>query len=66
MKVKYPDVKVQLTGKDGNASAIMGAVQKELRKAKVPKEDISAFHREAMAGDYNHLLQTCMKWVDVS
>jgi hypothetical protein len=26
----------------------------------------AAFQAEATSGDYDHLLQTCMKWVDVS
>ena len=62
---KY-NVKVKLTGKDGNAFAIMGNVKNALRKVKAPDEDINAFMEEAMSGDYNHLLQTCMKWVKVS
>jgi len=26
---------------------------------------VDDFRIEAMSGDYNHLLQTCMKWVEV-
>ena len=62
---KY-DVKVQLTGNDGNAYAIMGAVQKALKKAGAPKEDIDAYLAESMSGDYNHLLVTACDWVEVS
>lgn len=58
--------KVKLTGTDGNAFAIIGKVREALRKAKYPADKISEFSKEAMSGDYNHLLQTCMKWVDVS
>lgn len=64
--IRYPDIKVQLVGSDGNAFAIIGKVQGALRRAKVSQDDIKAFQREAMSGDYNHLLQTCMAWVDVS
>lgn len=62
---KYPDVTVQLTGEDGNAFAILGRMQRALRKAKVPPEEIKQFMDDATSGDYDHLLTTCMKWVDV-
>jgi hypothetical protein len=63
--MKYPNVKVKLTGKDGNAFAILGRVRVALKKAKVPQTEIDAFLSEAMSGDYNNLLCTCMKWVNV-
>jgi hypothetical protein len=65
MEPKYPNIKVKLTGRDGNAFAIMGRVSAALRKAKVSHEEIKQFTDECTSGDYNHLLQTCMKWVDV-
>jgi hypothetical protein len=61
---KYPDVKVRLSGEDGNAFAILGRVRSAMRKARIPKEEIDAFMAEATAGDYDGLLVTCMKWVD--
>ena len=64
MKPKY-DVEVELTGHDGNAFAILGRVLAGLRKAKATEKDIKAFRVEATNGDYDHLLQTCMKWVEV-
>ena len=57
---------VKLVGTDGNAYALMGKVQRGLRQAGAPTEVVSAFMDEAMSGDYNHLLSTCMKYVDVS
>jgi hypothetical protein len=63
---KYPEIEVQLTGQDGNAFAIMGAVQKALRNAEVSKEEIDEYLKESMSGDYNHLLRTAMAWVSVS
>ena len=65
MDVKYPDIKVQLVGTDGNAYVIMGKVARALRAARVSAEEVSQFRNEATSGDYDHLLQTCMKWVDV-
>ena len=29
------------------------------------KQEIDDFSKEATSGNYNHLLQTCMKWVNV-
>lgn len=66
MDVKYPDIEVQLTGRDGNAFAILGAVIKELRRNKVSMEEINQFKDEAVSGDYDNLLQTCLKWVSVT
>ena len=63
--VKYPEVQVQLTGNDGNAFAILGNCQKEARRAGLTKDQIDEFMNEAMAGDYDHLLQTCMKYFEV-
>lgn len=63
---KYPDVKVQLSGEDGNAFAIMGRVGRALARAKAPQKDLDKFYADCMSKDYNNLLQTCMKWVDVS
>jgi hypothetical protein len=60
------DVKVKLTGTDGNAFAIMGKVSGALRKAGASKEDVEAYMSESMSGDYNHLLATACKWVEVS
>lgn len=65
MEPKFPNVRVQLTGKDGNAFYILGAMTRALRKEGVAKADVDAFLNEAMSGDYNNLLATCMKWVEV-
>lgn len=62
--VKFPDVTVRLTGEDGNAYAILGAVQKALRKAG-HAEAAQEFFTEATSGDYDHLLQTAMRYVEV-
>ena len=62
--IKYPDIQVRLVGEDGNAFAILGRVSKALKRAGVDRSDIDKFMAEAMSGDYNHLLRTCMAWVD--
>jgi hypothetical protein len=66
METKYPEIEVQLTGESGNAFAVMGAVSKALRRAGVPKEEITQYQKESMSGDYDNLLATACKWVSVS
>ena len=63
---KYPAIHVRLTGQDGNSFVILGAVSRALRRAGVSKADRDAFVAEATGGDYDHLLATAMRWVDVS
>lgn len=57
-------IKVKLIGNDGNAFAILGAVQKAL-KDHGRSDLVDEFLKEAMSGDYDHLLQTCCKYVEV-
>ena len=66
METNYPNVKVKLVGHDGNAFAVLGKVAKALRDAGVPKGEVMQFQQEATAGDYDHLLQTCMRWINVN
>ena len=63
---KYPNVKVQLVGGDGNAFAVLGACSKAARREGLSKEEIEEFTKEATSGDYDHLLATCMAWFDIS
>ena len=65
MTPKYPDIHVQLSGHDGNAFAIMGRVIKALRKAAVPQHKLDKFTSEATSGDYNNVILTAVKWVEV-
>ena len=62
--IKYPDIQVRLVGEDGNAFAILGRVTKALKRSNVEKTKRDEFMAEAMNGDYDHLLRTCMAWVD--
>lgn len=64
MEPKYPNITVKLVGEDGNAFAILGRVAHALRRAGVSADEIANFRKEATSGDYDHLLQTCMRWVD--
>jgi len=58
------DVQVKLIGTDGNAFAILGKVKQALKRA--GHTDLAdQFMKEAMSGDYNHLLRTAMEYVEV-
>ena len=61
---RFPDVTVRLVGEDRNAFAILGRVNDALHKAGHGAQ-VAAFSNEATAGDYDHLLATCMAWVNV-
>jgi hypothetical protein len=62
---RHPDISVQLTGEDGNAFAILARCSRAMREADLPKAEIEAFLSEAKAGDYDHLLRTCMLWFEI-
>jgi hypothetical protein len=59
------NIKVKLVGTDGNAFAILGKVKGALNKGGYP-DLAQEFLKEAMSGDYDHLLQTAMDYVEVS
>ena len=55
---------VQLARHDGNAFMILARVRQAIIQSNHP-ELAQAFLDEAMAGDYDHLLQTCFHYVTV-
>ncbi len=63
---KYPDIHVQLTGNDGNAFAILGAVDEALKDAGIDDDERDEFQVAAQSGDYNNRLRTAMAWVAVA
>lgn len=64
--VKFPHVEVQLLGEDGNAFFMIGRTAAALRKGGATAEQVKEFQTEAMSGDYDNVLQTIMRWVEVS
>lgn len=61
----YPDVYVQLTGRSGNAYAIIGAVSGALKR-EVGFEAAEAFQTAAFnCGSYDELLALAMNTVEV-
>ena len=53
---------LKLIGTDGNAFSLLGKAKVVAKKNNMNWEEIS---KEAMNGDYNHLLQTLMKYFEV-
>ena len=60
------DIEVNLSEEDGNAFSIIGRVRKALRKAGASIKQVEGFTTDARSGDYDHVLQTCKKWVNVT
>jgi len=57
-------IDLELEGIDGNAFAIMGAFSKQARREGWSKEEIDEVLDEARTGDYDHLLQTIMDYIN--
>lgn len=67
MDIKYPEIECKLTGTDGNAMMLIGRMRAALRKGGVSTAEIVEFTNEAMSGgDYDNVISTCMRWVNVS
>ena len=67
MDIRYPDITVKLTDTDGNAFTPCSAlVRRGLADGGVEPSEVSAFLAEATSGDYDHLLQTCAEWVELT
>jgi len=57
--------KLHLVGKDGNVFAILGLATLVARQAGWTIKQLKEFQTEAMSGNYDHALQTCMKYFEV-
>ncbi len=62
---KFENIQVQLTGMDGNAFSILGRVMDAMKKANVSQADIDEFIKDATSDNYDNLLTTVAKWVNV-
>ena len=54
--------KLKIIGTDGNTFALLGKASKVAKENKMDWDKIS---KEAMSGDYDHLLKTLMEYFDV-
>lgn len=62
---KFKHVQVQLTGNDGNAFAIMGAVSRAMKDNDATDEEVNAYFEASQSGDYDNLLRVACATVDV-
>lgn len=51
---------------EGNAFAVLGAVQAALKGVDYSREEVSKVMAEAMSGDYRHLLETVTEHVQAT
>ena len=63
--MKYPNIEVKLSETDANAFAIVSKVKRTLKRNGVSKEELQEFIDEALSGDYDNVIQTCFRWVNV-
>lgn len=64
-EVKFPSVKVQLVGQDGNVFSLLGIVTGAMRKAGIPKEEIQALQERVFGShSYNEALCIMMETVN--
>ena len=63
--VKYPDITVELVGKDGNAFNILAICRRAMKRAHLPESEIEAFITEATNSNYDHLLATVCEYFNV-
>lgn len=61
--MKYPEIEVNLSEAGGNAAKLVGAVMSALNRGGASSEEIEAFQGEATSGDYDNVLQICLRWV---
>ena len=62
---KYPNITVELVGKDGNAFNTLGIYRRAMKHTGLSETEINEFTKEATSGDYNHLLATCTEYFNV-
>jgi hypothetical protein len=63
-KMAITKVSVKGLYDDRNAMAILGKARNAMKRAGFVKSYIDCFCKEAMSGDYDHLLQTVITYCD--
>lgn len=56
---------LELSESDGNVFCIIGKARRVARKAGWTAEQIEEFQSEVTSGNYDHAIQTCMKFFNV-
>ena len=57
------DIVLNLSGPEGNAFAVMGAVANVLKQ--IDRSEVKLYQNEAMSGDYNNLLKISNEYVNL-
>lgn len=60
---KYDVIAVPM---DGNAFSIMASVKAAMLSAGAPRTEVDEYLKDAMSGDYDHLLQASLRMVDLA
>jgi hypothetical protein len=63
--VTYPHIKVKLSGIDGNAFSIMGAVTSAMKKGGCTPQQIEEYRKAAMSDTYDHLIYVSTQTVSI-
>lgn len=58
-------MKYSLVGVDGNAFGIMGYTSRALKNEGL-RDLVADMQSEAMSGDYDNLIQVCLKYLDIA
>jgi hypothetical protein len=61
----YPNISVRLIGVDNHPTTIVAVLTRGLRDGGIEHDEIDRIVREALSGDYDHVLSTCLKYVRV-
>lgn len=59
---KYDVIAVPM---DGNAFSVMASVKAAMLSAGAPRTEVDEYLKDAMSGDYDHLLQVSLQMVDL-
>ena len=51
---------------DDKYSAILAAARSVMKRNGNPDDQIERFMKEAMSGDYQHLINTCRRWFEIT
>lgn len=68
MKPKFPDahIAIDLDSEQGNVFFIVGETRRAMKEAGAKPRHANQFNNEAMAHDYNHLLDVVERYVNVT
>ena len=64
-KPLFPTIKVNISGPQGNAWALMAIISQVLEAANYSKAEINKIMEDMRSSDYNHVLDITKKYVTV-